>query len=305
MRVALLFPGQGAQRPGFLGRLPDHPQVHATLAEAARILGRDPSRLDDAAALRSTVAVQLSATIAGVAAARALAAEGLVPDAVAGLSVGAFAAAVTCGTLSFPDVLRLVSLRAECMARAAPRGYGMMALLGVTERVAADLVARVSDRSPLFLASVNGPTEVVVSGGDAALAAAAEEAHASGVSARRLQVSIPSHCPLMEGVSASLREAMSGVSVMRPAMPYISNTRARVAAEGTEVADDLIHNVSRTVRWHDSVTLLYELGCRLFVEAPPGQVLTGLVRASFAGVRALALDEVPLATAVTLARRDP
>jgi len=305
MRVALLFPGQGAQRPGFLARLPGHPVVHATLQEAGRILGRDLSRLDDATALQSTVAVQLSTTIAAVAAARALAAEGLLPDAVAGLSVGAFAAAVICGALSFPDGLRLVSLRAQCMARVAPHGYGMMALVGVTERVAADLVGRVSERFPLYLASVNAPTEVVVSGGDAALVAAAQEAHASGVSARRLQVSIPSHCPLMEGVSNRLREAMSSVHVMEPALPYVSNTRARVASQGAEVAEDLILNVSRTVRWNDSVTLLHELGCRLFVEAPPGQVLTGLVRASFAEARALALDEVPLATAVTLARRGP
>jgi malonate decarboxylase epsilon subunit len=303
MRTAMLFPGQGAQRPGFLRRLAPHPAVSATLEEAARVLAADPLELDQAAALQSTVAVQLSVTIAGVASARALIAEGLTPDAVAGLSVGAFAAAVTCGTLTFPDALRLVSLRAQCMERAAPAGYGMMALLGVTERNARALVARVSARVPLYLASVNAPTEMVVSGEDAALAAAAEEAHAQGASARRLHVAIPSHCPIMEGVSIALRQAMSALSLARPVLPYVSNTRARVVAESAEVAEDLILNVSRTVRWHDSITLLHELGCRLFVESPPGQVLSGLLNASFPEARAVALDEVPLATAVTLGRR--
>jgi len=305
MHTALLFPGQGAQRPGLFRRLAAHPAVSATLEEAAGVLGRDTAGLDDAGALQSTVAVQLAVTIAGVASARALLAEGLTPHAVAGLSVGAFAAAVTCGTLSFPDALRLVSLRAESMARAAPSGYGMTAILGLTERNALGLVARVSTRYPLYLASVNAPTEMVVSGEDAALAAAAEEAQAQGGSARRLQVAIPSHCPIMEGVSGTLRQAMSALTVMRPRLAYVSNTRARVAVEGAEVAEDLILNVSRTVRWHDSVTLLHELGCRLYVEASPGQVLSGLLNTSFPDARAVALDEVPLATAVTLARRDP
>src|SRR5215472_1796392 len=115
MRFALLFPGQGAQRPGFLQRLPQHPAVRATLEEAGHVLGRDPFGLDDAAALKSTTAVQLGAVIAGVASARALQAEGVAADAVAGLSVGAFAAAVACGSVTFPDALRLVSLRGESM----------------------------------------------------------------------------------------------------------------------------------------------------------------------------------------------
>ena len=132
MRLTLLFPGQGAQRPGFRRRLPQHPAVHGTLAEARRILEQDLGQLDDAAALQSTAAVQLGTLIAGVAVARALAAEGVTADAVAGLSVGAFAAAVACEALTFPDALSLVKLRGEAMARAAPHGHGMAAILGLT-----------------------------------------------------------------------------------------------------------------------------------------------------------------------------
>src|SRR5205807_7355493 len=94
MRVALLFPGQGAQTSDFLRRLPPHPAVHATLEEARQVLGQDPEQLDSVTALQLTPAVQLATVIAAVATARALAADGLLPDAVAGLSVGAFAAAV-------------------------------------------------------------------------------------------------------------------------------------------------------------------------------------------------------------------
>jgi malonate decarboxylase epsilon subunit len=303
MRVALVFPGQGAQTPGFLRRLPQHPSVRATLDEAGQILGEDVTRLDRAEALESTVATQLGTVIAGVAMARALAVEGLVPDAVAGLSVGAFTAAVACEALGFADALRLVTLRAGAMAHAFPSGYGMAAIRGMSERDALGLIARVNDRLPLYLASVNAPTEVVVAGADAALAAAAVESHASGATAQRLRLGIPSHCPLMDPVSARLREAMRGIALRQPRGTYVSNHRARAAGDAKEVAEDLILNVSRPVRWHDSVRLLYELGCRLYVESPPGHVLSDLLRTSLPDARALALEEAPLATAVRLAQQ--
>jgi malonate decarboxylase epsilon subunit len=179
----------------------------------------------------------------------------------------------------------------------------MTAILGLAERDARALIARVRARAPLYLASVNGPSEVVVSGSDAALDLATGEAHAAGAAARRLRLAIPSHCPLMESVSARLRTAIAGVTVRAPRAAYVSNTRARVAPQARDVAEDLIGNVSHTVRWHDSVTLLYELGCRTFVETPPGAVLSNLVKGSFPEARALALEEVPIATAVALCVR--
>ncbi len=303
MQVALLFPGQGAQTPGFLRRLPDHPAVHATLSDARRILNEELDQLDSAAALKSTVAVQLCTVIAGVATARALSAAGAGVDAVAGLSVGAYAAAVACEALEFADALRLVKLRGESMARAVPAGFGMAAILGLTERGVSDLVARVGERSALYLASVNAPTEMVVSGERAALALAADEARERGAAVRMLQVEVPSHCPLMDSVSSRLREAMRGVSWLAPRVPYVSNHRARATLLAAEVAEDLILNVSRTVRWHDSLTLLHELGCRLYLETPPGQVLTRLIEAAFPDARAVALQEVALASAVRLSRR--
>jgi len=302
MRIALLCPGQGAQTAGFLARLPAHEAVRATLAEAHAILGSDAERLDSAAALATTAAVQLSTVIAAVALARALGAEGVRADAVAGLSVGAFAAAVACEALSFPEALALVKLRGTAMEAAVPGGHGMSAILGLSERDAQALVVRAAAGAPLYLASVNGPREVVVSGADAALERAAAAAHAAGASVRRLKVTTPSHCPLMAGVSEQLRTAMHAVALRDPRVPYVSNTRARAVYTAAGVAEDLILNVSRTVRWHDSVTLLYELGCRLFIETPPGSVLSKLVGDSFAEARAVACEDTPVASVVALAR---
>jgi malonate decarboxylase epsilon subunit len=302
MRVALLFPGQGAQTPGFLHRLPPHPAAQATLTEATRILGLDLEGLDSAPALESTGTVQLGTLVAGVAVARALEAQGLRHDAVCGLSVGAFAAAVACGALGFAEALELVRVRGESMARAAPRGYGMAAILGLGERAATALIARVNEQIPLYLAGINAPTETVVSGADAALERVIAAAHEAGGRGVRLRVSTPSHSPLMDQVSVRLRELLQGITVAAPRVPYVSNHRARVARSGAEVADDLALNVSRTVLWHDSVTLLYELGCRVYIEPPPGKVLSNLVRASFPDARAVALELTSLASAVAAAR---
>jgi malonate decarboxylase epsilon subunit len=306
MSIACLFPGQGAQTPGFLHRLPEHPAVSATLDEAAAVLGIEVMSLDNAAALASTVAVQLSLLIAGVAAMRALAHEGLEVDAAAGLSVGAFGAAVACGVLSFADALPLVKLRGECMEQAYPHGYGMAAIIGLDEHQVAAIVERVGGaRAQLYIAGINAPTQIVVSGADRALDAALETARRTGARrAERLAVTVPSHCPLLDPVAGRLAAAMAAVEMHDPKRPYVSNRRARVVLDAEGVRDDLIHNVANAVRWHDSVTVLYERDVRLFIEPPPGQVLSRLVQQAFTEARAIAVEDVQLDSVLLLAQRE-
>jgi malonate decarboxylase epsilon subunit len=304
MRTSFLFPGQGAQSPGFLHALPEHEAVRDTFDEASRVLDQDPREMDSEAALKSTVAVQLGTLIAGVAYTRLLAAEGAVPDAVAGLSVGAFAAAVASGALDFPDALRLVRLRSEAMEEAfGQRGYGMVAVLGLREVAVRTLIETIARPTmPLYLASVNAPAEIILAGDEAALSAAVTSAQRAGARARKLCVTVPSHCPLLDGVSARLCEAMRDVRLNRARVPYISNQRARALSAGEEIAEDLVFNVSRTVRWHESVTLLFELGVRLFIEAPPGRALSNLIRGEFPEARALAAADVGFESVVQVAR---
>jgi malonate decarboxylase epsilon subunit len=306
VNIAYLFPGQGAQTPGFLRRLPKHPAVSATLDEAAAVLGIQVTGLDTAAALASTVAVQLSLLIAGVAVTRALAYEGLEIDAAAGLSVGAFGAAVACGVLSFADALPLVKLRGECMEQAYPHGYGMAAIIGLDEHQVAAIVEHVGGAgAELYVASINAPTQIVVSGADRALDAAVEIARHTGARrAERMAVTVPSHCPLLDAVARRLAAAMAPIEMRDPQRPYISNRRARAVYDAEGVRDDLIHNVANAVRWHDSVTVLYELDVRLFIEPPPGQVLSRLAQQAFTEARALAVEEVQLDSIVLLAERE-
>ncbi len=133
MSVLFAYPGQGAQRPGMLAALPDEPPVRACLEQAADCLGQAPAELESAEALRGTRAVQLCLLIAGVAASRLLETRGHRPGLVAGLSIGAYPAAVVAGALDFDDALRLVALRGELMQAAWPEGYGMSAILGLEQ----------------------------------------------------------------------------------------------------------------------------------------------------------------------------
>jgi malonate decarboxylase epsilon subunit len=292
LNVACLFPGQGSQTPQFLHRLPDHPSVRATFAHAAEVLDFDPLCLDSESALRSTVSVQLALLIAGVSTASALQAEGSRPDVAAGLSVGAFSAAVACGALQFPDALKLVKLRGECMERAYPHGYGMLAIDGLDERQAIAAVERVGGAdAEIYIANINAPQQIVLSGANRSLQAAANVAREMGARrAERLAVSVPSHCPLLNSVAGALDAAMLAITLSDPTIAYIDNAKARLHRESAGIREDLIRNVTQTVRWHDSVTMMYERDVRVFIEMPPGRILSRLVEHAFDDARTIPFE---------------
>ena len=258
MSSLLVFPGQGAQQPGMLQRLPQSPQTRACLQEASDVLGQDVLTLDSPQALASTRAVQLCLLIAGVAAARTL----LQPDTrvnyVAGLSIGAYPAAVVAGALEFADALRLVSLRGELMQQAYPQGYGMTALIGLELAAVEGLLAQVhSSQRPVYLANINADNQVVIAGSDAAMHAVAELARGCGVGvAKRLAVSVPSHCPLLEQPAQALAAAFAEVPLQLPKLGYLSGSRARPMRSVEALRDDLAFNMCRVVDWRGTVQSL-------------------------------------------------
>jgi malonate decarboxylase epsilon subunit len=292
MSVAFLFPGQGSQRPRMLHDLADHPAAGETIARATEVLDRDVLTLDSSEALASTVAVQLALLITGTATARVLNEEGGRADFVAGHSVGAFTAAVAAGVLTFPDALRLVDLRARAMQEAYPEGYGMGVVVGLDERTVSRLAAEAgTPEAPVHAANVNAPLQISVSGEDTALEEVLTLARKRGARrTQRLAVPTPSHTPLMAPVAAELERALGDVALNTPAVPYLSNIGGRALRDPKEIRDDLARSVEHPVRWHDATTLLFELGVRLFVELPPGDVLTRLAADAFPEARCVAVD---------------
>lgn len=284
-------------------RLPEHPATLSTFKEAGEILACDISALDSQTALESTVSVQLSLFIAGVAAARTLEAEKVLPAAVAGLSVGAFAAAVVCGSLPFADGIAIVKQRAQLMETSFPTGYGMSAIVGLTEQKVAELVSSLYDQSaPVFVSNINAPAQITISGALQGLEKVEAAALKCGArKAERLNIAAPSHCPLFKSVAETLQEALAKVTMKNPTIPYISNIRARPLRTAQSVSEDLANNIANGVRWHDSISLLVELGADIFVEMNPGNVLSRLGSESFPDLRFIALEDSSLAYVSRLA----
>jgi len=291
MMLALLYPGQGAQSAGFLHRLSPQGAVISTIEEASDVLSLDVLSLDTDAALQSSVAVQISLVVAGVAIARRLAEAGIEAPVHAGLSVGAYAAAVGCGAMAFPDALRMVKKRAELMEQAYPAGYGLSAVEGLTEAQIEALIGtgQAPDGGCVYVANVNAPRQIVVAGSDAALDAINERARAAGAHrAKRLSVSVPSHCELLREASDALVDYASKIPVSTPKHLYIGNRRARALSRASEIREDLATNMRYTVRWFDALTTIVERGATLVVEAPPGRVSTDILQAAYPDVAALA-----------------
>ncbi len=209
MSIAFLFPGQGSQFPGMLHNLPDHPVIVQTLDEVSEILGKDSRGLDSAEALRSTVSVQLALLASGVAVARFLNKEGVEPEAVAGMSAGAFSAAVACGTLNLADAVQLVRQRAELMVKLYPSGYGLAAIIGLNERQVSKLVQEVySEQTPVYVANINAPRQIVISGSAEGMDRVLQAALRSGARrAERLHVSTLS---IASACSGSVKKKLAG-----------------------------------------------------------------------------------------------
>jgi malonate decarboxylase epsilon subunit len=305
MRVALLFPGKGAQHPGMLAALPDTPEVERMLEEASDTLGCDACSLDTADALRATGPAQLALLIVGVAAARSLSAAGAVPDVVAGHSVGAFSAAVAAGALVFADALRAVRLRGDLMAQAYPAGFGLAAVVGLTEGQVERLVSEAGSAGPLFLANRNAPLQTVIAGSAAALDALCALALRCGArKAERLAVAVPSHCPMMARVAEALAAALADVRFAPPQRAFASSSRGRLLTTPEQIRDDLATNAARPVLWHDTTLLLREFGVRLFVQCPPCTVLSDLTQDVFPCARSVAIAVSGLDSAAYLIRRE-
>lgn len=303
--IALLFPGQGSQTPDVLHRLPDHPAVHQTLEEVSAELGYDVLTLDTPDALRSTVPVQLALLTAGVAAARALEAEGIIPEAVAGLSVGAFAAAVHAQVITLADGVRLVKQRAELMEQYSPEGYGLTAIVGLKEdQVTALIMEANNPDDPVYLGNVNSADQIVISGSLTGMQKVANAALQAGArKVERLDVAVLSHSPLLQPVADVLAQTLQTTRLGLPRMLYIGNVKSRALRTPAEIAWDLANNIAHCVRWYESMIVLQELGCTLFIETPPGHVLTNLAKQSVPDARSIALADSSLSYVIHQASR--
>lgn len=295
MSVALLFPGQGAQRTGMLRSLPDRPAARAVVAEAVQVcreLGV-VGDLDDPG--RDMVLTQLGLVVTGVACGRALLDDHAVDATfVAGHSVGAFAAAVVAGVLTLRDALGAVELRARSMRTACAGGdWGMAAITGAPTRTVRGLVDEIcTPAEPVWIANVNSATQTVVGGTAPALALAENAARRAGArSFERLAMEVASHGAVQIPTARALAADLAELDAKAPNIAYITDTGGRAVRAKPAVLDDLAQSVAATVRWYDGVRLMAELGVTCTVETSPGHALSRLVTASAPTMTAVSVDD--------------
>lgn len=282
MSTMWVYPGQGAQKVNMLHDLPEHPLVRHYLERASVALQRDVLTLDQPEALRSTEAVQLCLYLAGYISSSILLDEQVQPEYVAGLSVGAWTAAAVAGVYSFEQGLQLVSLRGRLMQEAYPAGYGMTAIMNADKSQVKRWVAEVYQQiGKVYLANINAANQIVISGSEQAMQQVVDIAKNQGATAKKLNVSVPSHCELLDEQAELLVQAMENIPLNSAKFKYLSGTSARLIHASEKIKHDLIFNMCRTIDWESTVQAAWERGVRLQIEVLPGSVLTGLARKVF------------------------
>ena len=205
---------------------------------------------------------------------------GLQPDFVAGHSLGEYTAAVASGALSFEDGMRLVSERGRLMAGAQTERPGTMAaIIGLDAAKLAELCQEASSAGVVSPANLNTPTQIVVSGEQAAVVEVMRLAGEAGADkVVRLQVGAAFHSELMKPVQDRMRAAMDSVTFGDPDVPLVSNASGQIVTGGAEVREALIAQIASPVLWVDCAQTLDAAGCSTYLELGSGRVLSGLVR---------------------------
>ena len=289
--LAFLFPGQGSQRVGMLDaaplsedvcRLVDAAEAHSGL-DLARVAANGPDER-----LADTRVAQPLLYLADWAWARALEREGISPTAVAGHSLGEYAALAFAGVFSVEAGLQLVSERARLMAEAAETTPGTMAaVLGLES---SDVIGLVETLGGVWVANDNAPGQVVLTGTHEGIERATRALTEAG--ARRvvpLNVAGPFHSPLMEPAARQFEATLASAAFSDARVPVVQNSMPAPTRDAGLIRERLASQMVSPVRWVETMEALCGLGIGTVVETGPGAVLTGLAR-RFEGVEALSAE---------------
>ena len=289
MTVAFVFPGQGSQAVGMGKALAEtFPVARLVFDEIDSALGEKLTAVmweGPAERLTLTENAQPALMAVSLAAMRVLESEAGVDlrrDAafVAGHSLGEYSALAAAGSFTLADAARLLRIRGRAMQQAVPVGAGAMAaLLGLEFEPAAAIAAEASQGQVCQAANDNGGGQVVVSGDKAAVERAVEIATAKGAKrAMMLPVSAPFHCALMQPAADAMAQALHAVTVQSPVVPLVANVLAWAITEPAAIVNNLVAQVTGTVRWRESVAFMAAQGVTTFYEVGAGKVLSGLVK---------------------------
>jgi [acyl-carrier-protein] S-malonyltransferase len=285
-KLAFIFPGQGSQVVG-MGK-----DLHEGFAEARAVFDAVDAALGEKLsamcfqgpeeALKLTANTQPTILTVSAAAAAVLAARGVVPDLVAGHSLGEYSALVAAGACGAAEAARAVRARGTFMQEAVPQGQGAMsAVLGLAPDKVREICAAIAAETGGVVspANYNEPAQTVIAGAAGPVEQAGVKLKEAG--AKRvlpLPVSAPFHSALMEPVKGRLEPVLRSIPWKPLARPVVTNVEAKANQDLARVVPLLVEQVTAPVRWIECVEELVRQGVTRMVEVGPGRVLSGLVK---------------------------
>jgi len=282
-KIAFVFPGQGSQNIGMLSTLAaSYPIVGQTFAQASEALGYDLWQLTQEGPeekLNQTIHTQPALLAASVAIWRIWQSQdGTMPTIMAGHSLGEYSALVCSEVLDFSNAIKLVALRGQYMQEAVPAGRGAMAaIVGLEEAKVQEICELAAHGKILSPANYNSIGQIVIAGDSEAVDRAvtlAEQAEAR--LAKRIPVSVPSHCALMKPAAEQLALRFKEVVFNKPKIDVINNANVTIEHDATKIMDALIKQLYSPVRWVETIQLMEKSGIETIVECGSGKVLAGL-----------------------------
>ncbi|ADK81413.1 ACP S-malonyltransferase [Sediminispirochaeta smaragdinae] len=292
--LIFLYPGQGAQYPGMIRDIFEASSgVKELFTLASDCTGIDMKALlfeADETELKKTEHTQAAITLANIAVRKFLSESGIESSAVAGFSLGEYAALADAGVLTEEAVFRLVVERGRLMAEAIEEGAegAMAAVIGIDAQTVDKIIEGIEGVYP---ANYNAPLQTVISGTHKGLESAATRLKEAG--ARRvvpLKVAGPFHTPLLEGASARFAELIEYYQFSSPVKPLFSNVTGTVVVSSEKIRGLCARQIISPVRWTTVESSICEMKPTLAIESGPGKVLSGLWKSSSASVPCLSVD---------------
>jgi [acyl-carrier-protein] S-malonyltransferase len=297
-KLAFVFPGQGSQSQGMMDAYGTRfPVVKTLFEQASDILGYNLWRVvahDEGGQLNNTVFTQPALLVASVAMWTVWQEQSeRRPDVMAGHSLGEYSALVCSGALAFADAVALVAARGEAMQSAVADGVGAMAaIVGLADEQVEAACKQAGMIGLVAPANYNSIGQVVVSGETAAVEKVIELAKVAGAKiAKRILVSVPSHCELMKPAACNLSEKLNAICFNDPIIPVINNIDVQFSDSAQCTKEALIRQLCGPVRWVESIQKMRGMGVTTIAECGPGKVLTGLIKRIDKSLKLFALTD--------------
>lgn len=280
MKIAFVYPGQGAQKIGMAQDFVEkYDYAKEMIEEASKASGVDMEKLlfvenDD---INVTEYTQPALVTACMIINKALVDAGVKSDICAGLSLGEYCALVEAGAMSFYDAVRLTRIRGSLMSNTVPAGEGTMA--AVIGMDADTIESIIKDFDGVTMANFNCPGQIVITGKTSGVVAAMPKLQEAGArKVVQLNVSGPFHSPMLKAAGDALRVELDKAEISDLRIPYIANATAKAVDNKDDIKDLLQVQVSSPVKWEQTLLLMKDMGVDVFVEIGPGKTIAGFVK---------------------------